>query len=231
MTFAPDPSSNAGNKHRPSVPDRGCITSLEHRSGDPEAREIRIDRSKAAILLESDVVRLGLFPDMPMTTELADQISCHHEYRVAWRSAIQRLTRSARSEQDIRENLVRKGHDESVVEHIIDRLTANGLLDDARFAASAAESIARRTPSSASYIETKLRQHGIEQTEAHHAAHEAAGDPVDAATELARKAMRSLGSCTPETRIRRLHARLARRGFDLDVIEQALRRLDLELPE
>ncbi len=231
MTRLSDEGGDQRGRHRPSVPVHGCITSMDITSGDADARHIAIDGTRAATLLEADVVRLNLGLDTPLSPDLAERIAYHHEYRLAWRATLKRLERSSRSQQDVLDHLLERGHEQEVAEQVITTLVSNGLLDDARFAASAAESIARRTPGSASYIESRLLRHGIQPTQARDAARDAAGDPVEIATEIARKALRSLHTCTPETQVRRLHGRLARRGFELDVIEAALRRLELDLPE
>ncbi|MCH2153667.1 MAG: RecX family transcriptional regulator, partial [Phycisphaerales bacterium] len=67
---------------------------------------------------------------------------------------------------------------------------------------------------------------GIEPATAAKAAKEAAGDPLEAAVKLARQAMRSLRSCDPQTRHRRLWGRLARRGFEAEVINMAIREVE-----
>ncbi|MDG2424408.1 MAG: RecX family transcriptional regulator [Phycisphaerales bacterium] len=213
------------------MPAHGAITSLDVAPRDGDSREIKVNSRKVATLLESDVARLGLHLDMPMTESMAQRIAYHHECRLAWRAAIQRLEKSARSERDIREGLQKRGHEDDVVEQVISILAGSGLLDDVRLAASAAESMARRSPASAAFIEARLVRHGISSEEAEKAAVEAAGDPVDAATELAAKSLKSLGSCAPEARVRRIYGRLARRGFDADVITEAMRRINLEIPE
>ena len=231
MTDPSDRASEAPSSRRPVVPESGAITSLNATQGDANSRIIKVDGHPIATLLESDVLRLGLHLDMLLTPDLAEQIAFHHECRLAWKAAIQRLTRTARSVLDIRNGLQRRGHDDAVIERVVNALQHDGLLDDTQFAASAAASLARRSPASAAFIETRLRQHGIAAEEAQKAAMNAAGDPVDAATALASKALRSLGSCSPETRIRRIHGRLARRGFGADVIAEAMRRVELDISE
>ncbi|MEE2907149.1 MAG: RecX family transcriptional regulator [Planctomycetota bacterium] len=226
-----DQASKPPNPRRPVVPGSGVITALDAVQADGDSRIIKVEGHPIATLLESDVVRLGLCLDGVLTPELAEQIAFHHECRLAWKASIQRLTRSGRSVLDIRNGLQRRGHEEAVIDRVVSALKHDGYLDDAQFAASAAASLARRSPASASFIENRLLQHGIAAEEAEKAAKNAAGDPVDAATALAAKALRSLDSCSPETRIRRIHGRLARRGFEADVIAEALRRVDLDISE
>jgi regulatory protein len=211
---------------RPEVPDHGAITAVRAIPRDKHSRGVIIGRKRIATLLESDIEKLGLKAELELTPELAQAIAINHEYRLAWRSAMLRLSRKARSTREIQDGLRRRRHHADVIDRVIARLEELGLLDDEAYATSAAASLARQRPASSRYLESKLRQRGIEPAEAARAAKEAAGDPLEAATTLARKAMRSLRSCDAQTRHRRLWGRLARRGFDAEVINMAIRRAE-----
>ena len=152
----------------------------------------------------------------------SERIADRHEFRLARRACFQRIGRKSRSIKDIRDFLRKRSHTESIIELTVDRLREMGLLDDERFANEAAASMARRTPSSARFLEHRLRGHGVSREDAAKAAVEAAGDPLEAAMKVAIKAARSLKSYAPDVRRQRLHGRLARRGFDYDVIQQAI---------
>jgi len=56
-------------------------------------------------------------------------------------------------------------------------------------------------------------------------------DAVQGAADLARKTLRTLGRFDPPTRKRRLWAMLARRGFDTDTIEAALRSVEDDISQ
>ena len=211
---------------RPEVPDHGMIIALRAVPRDQDSRGIIIGRKRVAILLESDIADMGLRPELELTPELAEAIACNHEFRLAWRSAMLRLSRKARSTREIQDGLRRRRHHVNVIERVIARLEHAGLLNDEEYATSAAASLARQRPASTRYLESKLRQRGIEPATAAKAAKEAAGDPLEAAVKLARQAMRSLRSCDPQTRHRRLWGRLARRGFEAEVINMAIREVE-----
>ncbi|MBG83084.1 MAG: hypothetical protein CMJ40_00895 [Phycisphaerae bacterium] len=210
---------------RPNIPDTGAITGFGAARGDIDSCVVKVDGRKAATIMERDRVDLGLRVDMPLTTRLSEQIADCHEYRLARRAAMQRIARKARSTKDIRDFLRKRAHTDPIVDQVIDKLKELKLLDDERFADDAATSIARRTPSSARFLEHRLRRHGVSPEDAAKAAKAAAGDPLEAAIMVATKALRSLQSCEPDIRRQRLHGRLARRGFDFDVIQQAIERV------
>lgn len=214
---------------RPDVPESGTITGFGAARGDIDSCVVKVDGRKAATIMERDRTDLGLHVDMPLTTRLSEQLADYHEYRLARRASMQRIARKARSTKDIRDFLRKRIHTEPIIDQVIKKLKELQLLDDERFADEAAASIARRTPSSARFLEHRLRRHGISPEDATKAAQAAAGDPLEAAMAVATKALRSLQSCEPDIRKQRLHGRLARRGFDFDVIQQTIRRATEEM--
>ena len=214
---------------RPELPSSGIISGFGIARGDIDSCIVKVDGRKAATIMETDRADLKLEVDMPLTSRLSEQIADRHEFRLARRSSFQRIARKPRSSKDIRDFLRKRSFSDPIIDLAIARMYELGLLDDERFATEAAESIARRTPSSARFLEHRLRQYGVTPENASKAAQEAAGDPLEAAMAVATKALRSLKSYEPEIRQQRLHGRLARRGFDFEVIQQAIRRATEEM--
>ena len=222
MSYPRQRTGSKSKPKRPDVPESGTITGFGAARGDNDSCVVKIDGRRAATIMETDRVDLGLKVDMPLSTSLSERIADRHEFRLARRACFQRIGRKSRSIKDIRDFLRKRSHTESIIELTVDRLREMGLLDDERFANEAAASMARRTPSSARFLEHRLRGHGVSREDAAKAAVEAAGDPLEAAMKVAIKAARSLKSYAPDVRRQRLHGRLARRGFDYDVIQQAI---------
>ena len=222
MTYPRHRTGSKPKPKRPDMPDSGTITGFGAARGDIDSCIVKVDGRKTATIMETDRVDLGLKLDMPLSSGLSERLADLHEYRLARRACFQRIARKSRSIKDIRDFLRKRSHTERIIELAVTRLHEMGLLDDERFANEAATSIARRTPSSARFLEHRLRQHGISPEEAAKAAQEAAGNPLEEATKVAVKALRSLRSYEPDVRLQRLHGRLARRGVDYDVIKQAV---------
>jgi regulatory protein len=111
------------------------------------------------------------------------------------------------------------------IEALVARLSASGVLDDARFAATAARGL-RARGGSARMIRHKLRAKGVEpiDVEAALAATRDEGTELDAARELVRR--RRLGPHRPpderRARAQRDLAALARAGYSFDVARRAL---------
>ena len=100
-------ASGSTRSPRPRVPGSGVITGFGAVSGDLDSRTVLLDRRRVATILESDRATLGLHVDMTMTEALAEAIATRHEYRLAWRAALQRLARKARTVREIRDSLLR----------------------------------------------------------------------------------------------------------------------------
>jgi regulatory protein len=124
--------------------------------------------------------------------------------------------------------LVRRGHAEEDATRAVERLRVEGWLDDEATARALAERTVRGAPAADRLIETRLRRGGVEADLAARVARETAGeDPVAAALLVAERRCRGLDRLDPAVAARRVAGVLARRGFDEDVIETVLSRLDL----
>lgn len=121
----------------------------------------------------------------------------------------------------------------TVAEGVVERLREAGLVNDATFARTFARSRLVGRGSSVRRVQLELARKGVERTAAGDAIAEVRADEglatEDASVErAARKKLRLLAGLDPLTRARRLTAFLARRGYEIDAIRSALRRLDRE---
>ncbi|MYI83390.1 MAG: regulatory protein RecX [Chloroflexi bacterium] len=148
--------------------------------------------------------------------------------RKAVQHGLRLLSRSARSEHDLRERLEARFTAEAVTA-ALRRLRALGYVDDRAWAAAYVER-PRSLLCSARLLQRELRSRGI----SHEIAEAATGEHDDdrAALAAARIALRRLSrrpggsdAGSDRTRSRRLVAALARRGFDPGTIERVRSRL------
>ncbi len=159
-------------------------------------------------------------------TKVPDPISPIREY------ALGLLDRRAYSCGDLTHRLVSKGHDRALVYLVIGRLVDCGLLDDEALARAMAEATVRKKPASAALIEQKLHAHRIPPDIAARVVAEIldGGDPVEAATQLARDLLAARRGNTRRANLQRIGAVLSRRSFDADIISEALERAGLTQP-
>jgi len=143
--------------------------------------------------------------------------------------ALNLLTARQYTARNLRRKLVQKGCSAIDVDATIDRLIANGLLDDARYAAAFARGKLLGPGASKRRIRQQLYQRGI-PNEVSDAAIETviADESVDLEAVIekdARKKLASLGSLEPPIIKRRLYSHLARRGYDIDEINAVMKKV------
>jgi regulatory protein len=141
--------------------------------------------------------------------------------------ALDLLAVRSRASGELATRLKQRGAVAADVGWVIERLTAQGYLDDAAWARQLAESRAVARGASRRAIRNELQRKGISPEVARTAIEdvdEQVGlDEQGTATAIAHRRLRSLQSVDVPTRRRRLYAFLARRGYEPDVINTAIR--------
>jgi regulatory protein len=147
--------------------------------------------------------------------------------RSTYERALDMLEARARGVAELRRLLIKKGEPEPDVDDAIARLRAAGVLDDANFARQLTRSKALGAGLSRRRIQQELSKRGVAREisdDAIEQVFDEEGVDEDASIErVARKKMRMLTKVDSQTRKRRLYAFLARRGYDADDIQRALR--------
>ncbi|MCK1801952.1 recombination regulator RecX [Brevibacterium sp. R8603A2] len=159
---------------------------------------------------ESAALAGGVSPDDP-------------EYKRAKKRALNMLAARDHATEELRSKLLRKEHPEDVVDTLLDRLTASGLLDDEQFAAGFVRARRESRALSVRALRQELTKKGIPESVSEHAL-EDLDDEYDLAYEVALKKARSTANLPHDTRLRRTLGMLARRGFPQSVCMAAARR-------
>lgn len=133
---------------------------------------------------------------------------------VARRILLDRLQAQPRTRHELAETLRRRFVPPEVAQRLLDRFEEVGLIDDAAFARAWVESrqggrgLARRA------LAQELHRKGVPEEVAAAALDEIDPDAeVDAARVLVRRKLRTMGRLDHQTRMRRLVAMLARKGY------------------
>jgi regulatory protein len=147
--------------------------------------------------------------------------------RTAYLDALRRLARRDHSEQELRQALGRKGHEEDVVERVVARLRRERALDDRRFAESYSRSRLAHHGLGRQRIRQDLRRRGVARGTAEASLKEALADAPEApiVDALARRYWSAHTRDEPATRLRKLWAYLVRRGFPAALVLDRLRGL------
>ena len=144
------------------------------------------------------------------------------QFADGYEAALTSLDFCARSAREIGNTLRRKGYVEPAVEAIVERLTENGLIDDARYAQRMAE-LQSGKPVGIYAFKRKLRAKGISEDDAEEAL--SAFDDAQqqaAALEAARKLFRKYVELPEREARAKLSQALARKGFGWDAIDNAI---------
>ncbi len=167
--------------------------------------------------------------DDAWTEELSQELHTELTRSRAYRSAARMLGARAKSAHELKQSLRRKGNDPEAIDWAINRLLELGLLNDTEYAAMAARSIIRAKPAGRRFIEAKLQTKGIDRQIISDTLDEQLDgvDPYEEALKLGERFNRSISqSLDSEVWKRRLAGRLARRGFDYDVVRKVLETLE-----
>ncbi|WP_157592220.1 regulatory protein RecX [Solirubrobacter soli] len=164
--------------------------------------------------------------DRPAPGELAaaspfgagDELERQKAFDIAWRF----LAHRDRTEAEVRQNFVKKRTDPALVEEVIAALLEGGYLDDAAFARRFAEDRRNLDQWGNDRIERRLLELGVDRHLIRDAVGESEHDELGAACALLARRF----PVPPETPrdCERALGFLVRKGYDLDLAHDALRR-------
>jgi regulatory protein len=195
------------------------ITAIERQQKAKEFFSVFVDGSYALSLSEFEMTSLKLAPEQELSVEELASLMERAGESKSYNKAVQYIGVRPRSVAEVRDYLARKGVDG--IEPTLERLKANGLLNDVEFASVWIANRLALRPRSSRMLKVELRGKGV------------SGDDIDEA----------LAACDTDTEIQaamavaakkkrlyveagKLQAYLARQGFSYDTIKKALVRLD-----
>lgn len=178
-----------------------------------------------ASLSARGVELLGLAPGLAYTPELQERIAGRVVYERARRAAVGWVTRRPLTRAAVGKRLARFALPPTDHAGLLDELESLGLIDDAAYAARAAESRVRREPIAREALADAIARRGVPPPTAAAAARDALHDhdPAADAKALAAKRARTLPpGLSVVAKQRRLFAYLARRGYDEETATAAV---------
>jgi len=145
----------------------------------------------------------------------------------AYVDALKMLARRELSEQQIRDRLTRKGHEEPDVDAAVERLRGERALDDARVAEAIARTETGLRKRGRLRVQMQIERAGIAKATARRAVDETFEGIDDAALLQASLAKRLRGRQTIEDdrELERLYRYLVSQGFEPDRVLEALRKI------
>jgi len=201
------------------------ITAVTPTPRHPGRFELLVDGKSFATLSLDAIERLRLVVGGSVEG-LEERISHEAAALRTYDRALNMLAFRGRASKELARSLVQKGEPKELVDRAIERLTEQGLLDDAAFAESFTRAKVIGAQQSRRRVQQDLARKGVarEVTDAAIATvfDEEQVDPREIVERAARKKLASLRKLEPVVRRRRLYAFLARRGYDSDDIRAAM---------
>jgi regulatory protein len=137
--------------------------------------------------------------------------------------ALRQLTGSPKSRAQLAEAMAKREVPSEVADRVLDRLTEVGLVDDAAFAEMLVRTRHTERGLAGPALAAELRRRGVPDGVAAAAlSHVTCEDEADRAVALACRKLASTRGLPRETRLRRTHAHLARKGYSTGTVMRAI---------
>ena len=216
-----------------SEPAANMITGLTPLPSDPNTLSIRVDRKVVARIRAADLELVHVVVGTPWTDELAHSVQDLKSREQVRRRALRLLGHRAYSRAEMTERLGRHTDDAGLVQAVLVELESGQWIDDEAYARQFVAEISERKPGSAAMLVHQLKQRGIDESLAARVVSDftQGDDEIDVAESLARRRLASITELPREKAARRIAGLLTRRGFDTEIVETVLERLDLFEPK
>ena len=211
------------------------IEAIDPAADDPNFRIIRVTSQPDIHLPAGDVESLELCIGQIWTNELALQVDARQTFLQVQKRAMKLLGRKPHSRVELQAKLLKKCDDAVAVDSVLDDLVEHGWLDDRAVAEQLVQEQMKKGAASREFLMNKLRVKKIDSTLAGQVVDELLSevDQFDAAIKLAERELARLTDrhsqqpLQPEVAIRRISSTLTRRGFDSEMVESVVHRLNL----
>ena len=193
------------------------ITAIEAQKRNKDKVNLYLDGEFACSLTAESVVRARLKIGQELSEERLREILATSETELAFKKALDYISRAMKTEKQVKDYLCLKGFDALAAERAVEKLKEYKYVDDLQFAALYVEMNGRQK--GARRIKAELMQKGIDETKAEQALLMLSEErSSESAAALADKFMR--GKANDFKNLVRLSRFLAARGFDYETINQ-----------
>jgi regulatory protein len=206
------------------------ITRLETARRSSGYVMLYVDDEALGLISEQEVLRLELVSGMVLDESALRDLRALIGLAEALKLANGFIGHRPRSTSEVRQRLRRAKLDSDVIDAAIEKLLAQGLLDDKRFASLWVENRTAFKPRSPRMLEMELRQKGVDRATVQDTLDTSEGlDETQLALEAGRQRSHRLTTSDRDAFERSLSAFLARRGFGYEAVRAAIDTLWSEL--
>ena len=220
---------NSPKRERPDPADLdledGTITRIAQQKKDLERASVFIDDAFAFGLAIELVIEAGLKKGVVLTAERQRELLTRQETFSAKSSALAGLSNRARTSDEVRQALLRKGYAETVVEDTVADLERLGLVDDQAYARAFVQSRFNGRGYGPARLRQDLQRKGVARSVID-AALEDLVEAEDMGAEAREQAAKKWRSLSSEDDLRKRKKKtldfLVRRGFGFDTARSAV---------
>ncbi|KAF0107524.1 MAG: regulatory protein [Anaerolineaceae bacterium] len=191
------------------------ITAIEPQKKNPRRVNVYLDGDFAFGLARFTAA--WLTAGQELGEEKIAALQAEDAREVTYQKALHFLSYRPRSSQEVRQNLLKKGCDEALVEETVGRLQKADLLNDASFAQAWVENRSAFRPRSKSALRMELRRKGLEEDVIGSVLDRDVDEEALAYAAARKQARRYAGLEWPDFR-QKLGGFLARRGFSYTIL-------------
>ena len=210
------------------------VTNLAPDPRQPGYQVVEVDRGRFASLPGEALAPLGIARGAAIDAPTFSVLQQLADIEAAYRAAVRAQTRRPHARAELRRRLMKKQHPGAAVDAALERLAAQHLLDDRRFAEHFVATRGLQGRGTVRLLQD-LRRQGVDQRIAQDAVTTAlAAEGIDEARvlrQVAERRCRQLGALPLTTKRRRLLAYLARRGYQGAAVRAVVERLLVQAPE
>ncbi len=199
------------------------ITKLERQKHKDTRVSVFVDDEYAFSLSDELIIAYNISVGMDVNSLPLKEIAEEDEYKRAMSCAFTHMSRSEKSEKQLREHLFKKEFSENTIEKIMARLKELNYVDDLSYARNFVE---HSLSSGKKALRFKLKTKGISDSIINEVLENVTDDDqLRKAIELAEKQLPKYQKYELYDQKRRLNDFLARKGFEWDVISSAIEKV------
>ena len=196
------------------------ITDIKPQVKTPTRCSIYLDNAFYCGLELETVMRYRLKIGDQIEPEKLDEIQFDSERARALDKALSFITKSKKTQRQVKEHLYSKGYTEQTVESVIEKMKDYRFLDDSDYALVYAKSYSKNKGKR--LIEMELKRKGVSDDDMTEAL-ENIGDQTDSAAAIAEKYLKNKQK--DKTNLLKCYKYLLSKGFEYDVAKSAVDRL------
>ena len=202
------------------------VTLIEKQKKRRGRYSIFLDNEFGFGITDNTLLKFGLRKNDELTEEKIEEIKDYDEFDYAKKYSFDLLSRSPKSEKEIRTKLKQKKISESNIIKVVDALKELKFLDDTNYAKLFVESKLRNNPAGKVVIKNKLREKGIGKELIEESIEKYYNDDTEKekAESVLLKYMKKKTRDDYYALKRKCFQHLVSKGFDFDLINELLRR-------